>query len=151
MPWACGDERVVMFYSFFFISLPPFVLLGGSRLTDEIFELWGVAPVAFLLKKKNHGRALMLDAFGEKISPAFILHSICRKEGRQQQNSWETWSIFHFSATKDARGRIDTDILSLRASRNTAVFPFLSATWKSMIGDVVNGVGLLEKMPMSAI
>lgn len=108
MPWACEDERFVMYYSFFLL-LPPFVPLGGSRLTDEISGLWGVAPVVFSLKKKKTTPHLWCT--GRKA--AWLYPSLRPlSAGRQRQNGREFWSIFHFSTGKDARGDADGDILS---------------------------------------
>lgn len=77
MPWACEDERFVMYYSFFFITA---TICSIRRKPADRWDLQALRCCAscFLIKKKTrkkkHGAALMFDVLEEKNSLTLSFH-----------------------------------------------------------------------------
>lgn len=118
----------------FFLSLPPFVPLAGSRLTDEISRLWGVAPVAFSLKKTQRSRFDVWEKQPLLSLLSFTQSAVCRKADQ-----------YYILALEKMPEETQAQTFRLSEHQNTPLFHLYPPSGKSMGGGILNGADLFKK------
>lgn len=130
MPWACEDERFVMYYSFFFITA---TICSIRRKPADRWDLQALRCCAscFLIKKKekkkNMEQLWCLMCWERKtaqLSPSISPPSAGRRWRRQSPDQ------YFILAPEKTPEEVQTETFCLSEHQNTASFPFLSAKWK---------------------